>query len=482
MQSNARDPGVWVLVLGLAATLALGPPARADEGDEPTEDDPAGDDPAGDADEDGEETPGGGDTTPPDADLLDRIEELERRLAELEAEEHAEEVQQDEQGSEEHAEPILEDEIAAALAEDLEREGHAGEEPASAPTMPRFLQSMNPQLAFIADVGFAWFSVDEPLMLGGHDPKYSGFFLQQLELSIGASVDPFFRVDGNIVFSQFGVEIEEVYATTLGIPGGFQFRVGQFLTRFGRINASHPHSWDFVDQSLVIGKFMGGEGNRGLGVEVSWLTPLPWYVEVVAAGIDGRGESTGRSFWGASDLGFRDPRDLEYVLALKQFWPLGADASLSWGFSWALGPNGTGLDNRTDLFGTDIFLKIRPIRAGRYFELRWQTEAMLRNRQVPGGLNRDWGGYTYVVVRFAKMWEAGIRYELVSGIEGDDLDPDWTSLRQRIAPQITFRPSHFSRVRLQVDVDNPTWHETPWQVGGMLAFEFVIGAHPAHKY
>ena len=346
----------------------------------------------------------------------------------------------------------------------------------------RFFQSMNPHISFIADVAFVWFSEDEPLMVGGHDPHASGFTLQQLELSVDASVDPYFRFDGNIVFSQFGVEMEEVYATTLGMRGGFQLRAGQFLTRFGRINATHLHSWDFVDQSLVIGKFFGGEGNRGLGLEVSWLTPLPWYVELLGSGINGRGEATARSFWGADDPGFRDPRDLQYVVALKQFWPLGSDVSLGWGLSWALGPNGTGLGNRTDIYGTDLFIKIRPLRAGRYFELRWQTEALLRYRQVPGALNRDWGGYTYVVVRFAKRWEAGARYERVSGIDGDDLDPEWTSLRQRISPQLTFYPSHFSRVRLQLDVDNPSYHEQAWQYGGMLAFEFNVGAHGAHDF
>ena len=455
MERIARWTGVWASVLLLLALSSTDSPARADEVGDGAEGEGQGEEDRSDE----------GDAAPAEPELLERIGELERRLAELEAGRGA-------------GEPD-DDEIAAALAADAATAEEAGSE---TQPIPRFLQSMNPNISFIADVGFAWFSVDEPLMIGGHDPTSSGFFLQQLELAIGASVDPYFRFDGNIVFSQFGVEVEEVYATTLGIPGGLQLRAGQFLTRFGRINATHPHTWDFVDQTLVIGKFMGGEGNRGLGLELSWLTPLPWYVELSAAGINGRGEATARSFRGANDLGFRDPRDLEYVLALKQFWPLGSDVSLSWGLSWALGPNGTGLGNRTDIFGTDLYLKIRPIRAGRYVELRWQTEAMLRNRQVPGALNRDWGGYTYVVLRFAKRWEAGMRYELVSGTEGDDLDPEWTSLRQRIAPQLTFRPSHVTRVRLQVDVDNPTWHETPWQVGGMLAFEFNVGAHGAHAF
>ena len=55
-------------------------------------------------------------------------------------------------------------------------------------------------------------------------------------------VDPYFRFDSNLVFSQFGVEIEEAYATTLDLPANLQVRAGQFLTRFGRINATHPHA------------------------------------------------------------------------------------------------------------------------------------------------------------------------------------------------------------------------------------------------
>ncbi len=481
--------GVAGLVLGVAVawwTLAA-TPARGEDGRE-TEDSESGDRPAGDASS--EPPPSEPSAVAPDLDprlLLRRIEELERRLAELErprpevpvappAGEGAGDAPTGVAGSGEL------EEIAAAIAADAGRDGPTEGPADEASRAPRFLQSMNPDLALIADVAFAQFSVDEPLMVGGHDPRASGFTLQQLELSVGAAVDPYVRLDANIVFAQFGVEVEEVYATSLGIPGGFQVRAGQFLTRFGRINATHPHTWDFVDQPLVIGKFFGGEGNRGLGVELSWLTPLPWVVELSGCAIDGRGEATARSFWGADDLGFRDPRDLEAVLALKQFWPLGTDVSLGWGLSWALGPNGTGLGNRTDVFGTDLYIKVRPIRRGRYAELRWQTEALLRQRQVPDALNRDWGGYTSVVVRLAKRWEAGARYELVSGLAADDLDPEWTSLRQRIAPQLTFYPSHFSRLRLQLDLDNPTYAEEPWQVGAMLAFEFGVGAHGAHRF
>lgn len=102
-------------------------------------------------------------------------------------------------------------------------------------------------LSFILDVAAAAFTSKEPLQLGGHDPTGNGFNFQQLEMSVNTAVDPYFRFNSNIVFSQFGVEVEEAYATTSDLPANLQVRVGQFLTRYGRLNPTHPHTWDFVD-------------------------------------------------------------------------------------------------------------------------------------------------------------------------------------------------------------------------------------------
>ncbi|MFN7143585.1 MAG: zinc-regulated TonB-dependent outer membrane receptor, partial [Myxococcota bacterium] len=109
--------------------------------------------------------------------------------------------------------------IEAALAKDAE----AAALPAPpTPTGAIRLQSLNPDIAFIGDIAFAYFTADEPLQMGGHDPTANGFTLQQLELSVSKSVDPYFRFDSNIVFSLEGVEVEEVYATTLALPGRLQ--------------------------------------------------------------------------------------------------------------------------------------------------------------------------------------------------------------------------------------------------------------------
>src|SRR5690606_29230460 len=111
-----------------------------------------------------------------------------------------------------------------------------------------------------------------------------------------SSIDPYFRFDSSILLGLFGLEIEEAYGTTLALGAGFQARVGQYLTAFGRANPTHVHQWNFVTQPLIIGKFFGGESLRGLGAELSQVVPLPWYVNWRVSVQNIAGQATGRSF------------------------------------------------------------------------------------------------------------------------------------------------------------------------------------------
>ncbi|MHB8877328.1 MAG: zinc-regulated TonB-dependent outer membrane receptor, partial [Myxococcaceae bacterium] len=348
--------------------------------------------------------------------------------------------------------------------------------------------SLNPDLSFILDVALAGFSQDEPLQSGGHDPTKNGFNLQQLELSIGAAVDPYLRFDSNVVFSQLGVEIEEAYGTTLTLPYGLQARAGQFLTRFGRLNNTHPHAWDFIDQPFAVGKVFGGEGNRGLGLEASWLTPLPWYVEVLGSATDATGEATARSFFGATDLGVRSPLDLQLTGAVKQFFALSDPLSLAAGVSYANGPNPTGHRNRSEVYGADLYLKYRPLEGGDPTIVALQAEVFYRRRQVPGEVLADVQGYGYLFWRFDLRWATAVRYEYGSAAYGrdgrpgaDPLDPEWSSDRHRVSANATFWPTEFSRLRLQGSADFATFRDAP-TYAAFLAFELVVGAHGAHRF
>ncbi|MBO9538996.1 zinc-regulated TonB-dependent outer membrane receptor [bacterium] len=366
------------------------------------------------------------------------------------------------------------------VADILDALTHDAPAPQAAPIRPQGAQSMNPDLSFILDGSLAGFS-RTPDQRGGHDPSKNGFNLQQLELSVRSVVDPFWRFDGNLVFSQYGVEVEEAYATTTALPHDLQLRAGQFLTRFGRLNPTHPHAWEFVDQPLVLGKFFGGEGNRGLGTELSWLSPLPWYLEVVGSATEAGGASTARSFFGGQDLGVQGPLDLQYTGAIKQFFPLSDAWSLSWGLSGATGPNSSGRSNRSDIYGTDLYLKYRPATSGDPTVIGLTCEALARRRQVPGAVLGDMGGYASAFWKFDPSWAVAARYESVTGTANDPLDPEWTGGRQRASANLTYWPSEFTRIRLQGSADVRRWVSEP-TYAAMLAFETVIGAHGAHAF
>ncbi len=371
------------------------------------------------------------------------------------------------------------------------------------------IQSMNPNISFILDTAFAWFSDPDSVDLrGGHDPQQLGFNLQGLELAVSAAIDPYVRFDSAVLFSLFGVEIEEAYGTTLALPAQLQMRFGQYKTEFGRLNPTHMHSWAFVTQPLVNAKFFGGESLRGLGVELSQLVLwMPGTFQWTVSAQNVVGEATGRSFVPTNDE-VQDLLDLTLTARAEEFVALSNNLDLLVGASYAVGKNKSGRDNITEIYGTDLYLKWNSRTSGGRSQVGWQTEAMVRRRQIPNGVLEDFGMYSRIRWRPGRFWGAGLRYEYVSGVDptGEDsslfggsllgdsgpvgvvdpLDPDWTEARQRGAVQASYYPSHFSRLRLQYSLDY-----LPFREGSdldelnhmiFLQADLVSGAHGAHGY
>src|SRR6266545_4622549 len=136
--------------------------------------------------------------------------------------------------------------------------------------------------------------------VGDHDPQQRGFNARNIELAFDGAVDPYFEGFANIVFkldndNQTDVEVEEAFMQTTNLPFNLQLKGGQFFAAFGRLNPTHPHTWDFADTPLVNGLFLGPDGLRGVGAQTSWTLPLPWYSQLIFASQNGRG-STGFSF------------------------------------------------------------------------------------------------------------------------------------------------------------------------------------------
>lgn len=422
---------------------------------------------------------------PDDASIDAELEALE---AEFDGERDA-----DDSAAAEHDSDPLDDEL-----ERMERELDQGistpsSPPPSQPTQraaiapAQLAQSMNPDISLIADFALAWFS-DEPTLLGGHDATDMGFNLQGLELGLAAGIDPYWRFDSHILISLFGLEVEEAYATTLALPFGLQARAGQFLTNFGRVNPTHLHAWNFTTQPLVNGKFFGGEGLRGLGVEVGQLVPLPWLARWTLSAQNIAGGATGRSFLASSDE-LEALTDLSVALRLEQFWDIGERGGMLLGLSAANGPNSSGRGNRSDIYGADLLLKRTTTSARGRSELGWQSEVMVRRRQDPGPADsetgavlQDWGGYTELFYSPSLFWKVAARYERVHGVANDPLDPRWEEPRQRASLSMSYLPSHFSRLRLEYALDHLPEAATPMVHMAFLQLDLVAGAHGSHRY
>jgi hypothetical protein len=402
------------------------------------------------------------------------------------------------------------------------------------------LQLLDLSLDVLTAGGWSNASDDElaDLQGGGHDPNQRGFTLQQVELSFFGAVDPYFTGEAHLVYfldaeGESNFEIEEAFATTTRLPFGLeryglQLEVGHFFTEFGRLNPRHPHQWEWQDQPIVSTRMFGGDGMRGPGFRAGWLTPLPWFSELHVGLQNAKGE-TMASFLGNEEVfeersvggrpfassGVRGSDDLVHLVRWVNGFDLSETLSSQVGVSGLWGPNGTGNDASTQIYGADLVVKWQPIPsdAGWPF-LIFEAEAMYRRYraddfagclgeegecaegEVPIFLEddvfRDWGGYAQLLWGFHRRWAAGVRGEYASG-QSSNFDPEasgfvdrdedpFRSTRWRVSPLLVFQATEFSRLRLQYNYDAAAHLSSNVAHSLWAGLEFSFGAHAAHGY
>lgn len=352
-------------------------------------------------------------------------------------------------------------------------------------------------------------ATDEALQeinLGDHDPRVRGFNVRNEELVISAEVGACFQALLDVVYklseegeSEF--EIEDAWILTTALPAGLQVKAGQFLTEFGRSNPLHPHAWEFLNQPVILGRVFGGDGWRGQGARLSWTAPFPLTALVGAQ--NARGETQ------AAFLGEEGGTVGDYTLGEQAF---GSLADLAWnarieashelaawrgtlsgllGLSFGYGPNGTGADADTAIYGVDLYLKWRPetTDAGWPF-VAWQSEVVFRDYEaaaqadpvaLPAATYEDWGFYTQVVWAFRRPWTAGVRYDFASS------DGAYAGDADRVSVALTYWASEQARIRLQVNWDHvdglglavPGASDRAFSV--WININVALGGHGAHE-
>ncbi|MBI3844430.1 MAG: hypothetical protein HY292_07290 [Planctomycetes bacterium] len=352
----------------------------------------------------------------------------------------------------------------------------------------------------------------EKLQGGGHDPNQRGFTVENVELTFAGAVDPYFRGDIHVVTQidkqgETGVELEEAYLTTLALPGNLQLKAGHYFTEFGRINPRHPHEWDFVDLPVISSRVFGADGLRAPGARLSWLAPTPFFAEIQTGIQNARGETvtsflanpdvelpTDRPF---VDRSVRSPADMLYTERLLTSFNLSDESTISPGLSALFGPNASGSDARTEIYGADIYYKWRALSNDQGWPfVSFQGEYLFRNYEaeqavdaagsiVPGERLHDQGCYVQGLYGFTRPWVAGLRFEYAEGDRSlvlDNHDDPQRDRRFRASPNITYYPSHFSKIRLQYNYDDSEFLKNSGEHSIWLQFEFLFGAHGAHKF
>ncbi|MFN0206134.1 MAG: coiled-coil domain-containing protein [Planctomycetota bacterium] len=362
---------------------------------------------------------------------------------------------------------------------------------------------------------------------GGHDPHQRGTTFVNGELSLQGAVDPYFKGNVHIIHfidraGETGVELEEAYLTTTQLPANLQLKAGHYFTEFGRLNRQHPHEWDFVDQPLINNRMFGGDGLRSPGARLSWLAPTPFFLELQSGIQNARGETvssflandevyggiTGSS--GAEIPGsigghpfikdaVKTLGDMLYTQRAAASFDLTDTSTILAGLSGLFGPNATGDDGHTEIYGFDFLYKWKPLNneSGWPF-IKIQNEWMWRNihtdsvnadldgdsiNEVFTSKNyKDWGTYAQVLAGFARPWVAGFR---IDWVDGDGASTGGTGLldrRIRLSPNITYYPSEFSKIRLQANFDKLQELGDHRFTSIWLQFEILFGSHGAHKF
>lgn len=336
--------------------------------------------------------------------------------------------------------------------------------------------------------------------------EVNNLYIEEIELALGGFIYPEIRTEVYIALHKHGddydVELEEAYVDFLNLGAGFGARAGRKLIGFGKLNPIHGHAHDFAAPPLVLAEFLGDHGLAGDGVAVSWLAPLPFFLQLeagawrVPAADHDHGHGHGHSHGPLQDK-TRTARAWSSFAA-------GADADLEVGLS-ALRGGGphyadplvevrtvAGVDltfplrRNVDImkvYGLDLTYR-RVFPGFRRLLLRAEVLEAHRRRQrfglaavedpavaYPAGAVRDAqmrnrGFYAEANWRWSQHWDAGLRYDRAQ-------DPLNTSADHRQLATVALTRALTEETKLRAQFS----HDLAGEYLAVLQFVFGIGPH-----
>ena len=297
--------------------------------------------------------------------------------------------------------------------------------------------------------------------------------LQESEVSLQAVVDPYARADFFLAVGEEGIEVEEGFVTFPSLPGGLLVKAGKMRANFGRLNAFHNHTLPWTDRPIVMYNLLGGAtedpdtGIKDAGVSVSRLIPAGGFFL----------EATGEIYRGDSGTLFQSHRrqDFSSIGHLRAYGDITESANVEIGGSYARGRNEFGSEFTTQLYGTDITFRWKPLRRAIYRSFAGRAEMIWSRREQPDTTAKAFGTFVSGDYKYARRWIVGGRFDWSERAQQPDIND------HGLSAVLTFWPSEFSQLRSQYrrtrygDKDKPA---------NELIFQalFTIGAHGAHAF
>ena len=321
--------------------------------------------------------------------------------------------------------------------------------------------------------------------------QHQGFNVDSAELFFFSPVDPYLNFYANLPVTDAGIEIEEAYVVTTDLPEGWQIKGGKFKSNFSRLDAQHPHAWDFWDIALPYRVFLGSEGlGGGKGVQLTYLPTLPIYT-IFGAEV----------FQGENDLLFGQGAEAgphAFTFFVKSSVDTSDYSTFYFGPSVLFGKTdstiilpGTEVKGNSALYGLEAVWKWKPTSRK---ALTVQSEYLLLTQSgtttdttigVLDPLKRKQDGFYVQGIYRINRWGIGARYDTLNvfsdtfrqaGVQKDYGKP-W-----RETASLEYNPSEFTRVRLQVSHDKSDTMTGRTNDEAILQFNFTVGAHPAHSF
>lgn len=317
------------------------------------------------------------------------------------------------------------------------------------------LNAFNPQISVVTD--FRWNAIDDD---PGADKRA---YLKEAELGLAADVDPFLRAEAYIAFAdedgETVAEVEEAFGTYSKLGRGLSAKFGKIAAAIGRVQRNHADQQNWLDFPFVIQDMLGEEGLRAGGASLSYLVPGERFHEFTLEGFDAPDGNLFSSAHGGSPL---------WVGHYRTFFDFTEDASAQLGATYANGPS-FGSSTRSQMYGVDLTYKWQPGTPGK--SLVAEAEGYWGR---PGGTgDTAFGGFAALTYQVRPRWfaTAKVDYSEIPGTA--DIRRAWS-----LGATLKVTEFHHWRAEFQSIASNfaPTRNVLNVQ------FQWLIGAHPAHKY